>query len=127
MATEPDKKVPPPDIAGDWSGSIVDDEAGTTSFAIEVFQKHNKFMGTWTAGSGSGSYKGTINSNGEDLKFKLKQKGSKCSVSAQGTIQIPVEAPDDTVTVPTIEGTYKAKKCDGVTKGTFTLTMAVVL
>jgi len=43
VATEPDKKVPPPDIEGDWSGSIVDDETGSTSFAIEVFQKHSKF------------------------------------------------------------------------------------
>jgi hypothetical protein len=128
VATEPDKKVPPPDIAGDWSGSIIDDDALSTTFAIEVFQKHSKIMGSWTTGAGgSGSYKGSISSNGEDLKFKLKQKGNKCSISAKGTIQLPVEISGGTVSEPTIEGTYNSKKCQGVTKGTFTLTMMVVL
>jgi hypothetical protein len=121
VSTEP--AVTPPDIAGDWSGSIVDDESGSTSFDIQVFQKKSKFKGDWTTGAGgSGTFVGKIKSNGVELSFKLKQKHSKCVVSAKGSISNPADVTANVAPVPEISGTYKAKKCEGATTGMFTLT-----
>jgi hypothetical protein len=125
VSTEP--ATAPPDIAGDWSGDVDDDnpEIGERAFSIEIFQKKNKFNGTWEIGSGlTGGFKGMIKADGETLTLKLKRKHSKCRISAEGTLG-ETAAPDvaGIVQEPEISGTYKAspKKCQGAEGGSFQL------
>jgi len=125
VSTEP--ATAPPDIAGDWSGDVDDNnpDIGERAFSIEIFQKKSKFNGTWEIGSGlTGGFKGMIKADGETLTLKLKRKHSKCRISAEGTLT-ETAGPDvaGIVQQPEIEGTYKAspKKCQGAEGGSFTL------
>ncbi|MGA6974621.1 MAG: hypothetical protein WBY93_23535 [Candidatus Binatus sp.] len=125
VSTEP--ATAPPDIAGDWSGDVDDNnpDIGERDFSIEIFQKKSKFNGNWEIGSGlTGSFKGKIKADGESLTLKLKRKHSKCRITAEGTLG--TTTPDVAgllEEVPEISGTYKAsaKKCDGAEGGTFQL------
>jgi hypothetical protein len=126
VSTEP--ATAPPDIAGDWSGDIDDNnpDIGELAFSIEVFQKKSKFNGNWEIGSElTGGFKGKIKADGESLTFKLKRKHSKCRISAEGTLgtTTPDVAGGVLEEVPEITGTYKAspKKCMGAEGGSFEL------
>jgi hypothetical protein len=123
VSTEPAAK--PPDIAGDWSGEVDDNNPaiGEASFSISVFQKKSKFRGDWETGfGGAGTFVGKIKADGETLSFKLKQKHSKCKIRSEGMLVIPTAAPD-LVAQPEITGTYTTNKnCRGAEGGTFTLT-----
>src|SRR6204780_3778788 len=121
VSTEP--ATAPPDIAGDWSGDVDDDnpDIGERAFSIEIFQKKSKFNGNWEIGSGlTGSFKGKIKADGDSLTLKLKRKHSKCRISAEGTLgQTSADVAGGLEELPEITGTYKAspKKCDGAEGG----------
>ena len=125
VSTEP--ATAPPDIAGDWSGDVDDNnpDIGERAFSIEIFQKKSKFNGNWEIGSGlTGSFKGKIKADGESLTLKLKRKHSKCRISAEGTLgQTSADVAGGLEELPEITGTYKAspKKCDGAEGGSFQL------
>jgi hypothetical protein len=125
VSTEP--TTAPPDIAGDWSGEIDDNnpEIGEHTFSIEVFQKKSKFKGDWVTGNGgSGTFKGKIKADGTSLSFKFKQKHTKCHFTSEGTLGLTAEPDVSGIQEPEITGTYKpssTEKCEGVEGGTFQL------
>ena len=125
VSTEP--ATAPPNIEGDWSGSIDDNnpDIGEHTFSIDVFQKNSKFKGEWETGNGgSGTFKGKIKSDGTSLTFKLKQKHSKCHLTSEGTLGLTATPDVSVVQEPEISGQYKTsspEKCDGAEGGTFQL------
>jgi hypothetical protein len=113
---EPDKKAPPPNIAGAWSGSIDDNDAGTGSLSLDVTQKNSKINGEFDCYFGSGSFSGSINSAGV-IKFTAKLEGS-----CKGTCHLQVNA---SLPHPTeMSGTYKVQGCKHAKgdSGTFLVT-----
>jgi hypothetical protein len=108
----PEPSVTPPDIQGTWSGPIVDASAGTTTLTVDIFQNHSKLKGTWSVPGGSGSFKGKISSDGMTVLFKFKGHHG-CKVTAPGTIDSATE----------ISGTYTSKHCNGITSGTYDMTL----
>jgi hypothetical protein len=121
-------KVAPPDIAGNWTGQIDDNELGFATFEVDISQKHAKIKGTYTAGAAAGAFKGKIGSNGVTISFNLKQEKSKCRIKAAGTLTEPVPADQGEAIVaqPQIVGTYTVnKKCadENLAGGSFTITL----
>jgi hypothetical protein len=100
---EPDKKAPPPDIAGTWSGSIDDDDGGPASLTLDVTQKNTKINGGFDCDFGSGSFSGSINSAGV-IKFTAKLERSckgTCHLQLNASLPHPAE----------MSGTYKVQGC----------------
>lgn len=104
--------VTPPDVQGTWSGPIDDASAGTATLTVEIFQNKNKLKGTWSVPGGTGPFKGKISSDGMTVHFKFKGH-HRCEVTAPGTIDSATE----------ISGTYTSKHCDGITSGTYDMTL----
>jgi hypothetical protein len=109
-STEP--SVTPPDVQGTWSGPIDDASAGTATLTVDIFQNHSKLKGTWSVPGGSGSFKGKINSDGMTARFKFKGHHG-CKVTTTGTLDSATE----------ISGMYTSKHCNGITSGTYDLTL----
>jgi len=110
----PEPAVAPPDLNGIWAGPIDDIDFGTSTFTIDIQQKHSKLTGDWsTTAGGGGTFTGKVKSDGVSLTFKFKQKHSKCKVAAEGTLVNPSE----------ITGNYTSKKCGGASSGAFDLTL----
>ena len=106
-AATPDKhKVPPPDIAGAWGGTVDDFDLGNGDIEMEISQKGTKLSGPWTSDFGDGEFtskfKGSINGDG-DIKMNLKAGRGGCHLAAVGQL----------VTEGEIEMTYKVKSCKG--------------
>jgi hypothetical protein len=110
VSSEP--SVTPPDVQGTWSGPIDDASAGTTTLTVDIFQNKSKLKGTWSAPGAGGSFKGKINSDGMSAVLKFKGHHG-CKVTALDTIDSATE----------MSGTYKSKHCNGITSGTFDLTL----
>jgi hypothetical protein len=110
VSSEP--SVTPPDVQGTWAGPIVDASAGTTTLTVDIFQNHSKLKGTWLVPGGSGSFKGKISADGMTALFKFKGHHG-CKVTAPGTIDSATE----------ISGTYTSKHCNGITSGTYDMTL----
>lgn len=104
--------VTSPDLQGTWSGPIDDASAGTTTLTVDIFQNHSKLRGRWSVPGGSGSFKGKISSDGMTVLFKFKGHHG-CKVTAPGTLDSPTE----------ISGTYTSKHCNGITSGTYDMTL----
>jgi hypothetical protein len=105
-------EVTPPDLQGTWSGPIDDNSAGTTTLTLDIFQNHSKLKGTWSVPGGEGKFKGKISSDGMSVKFKFKGHHG-CLVTAPGTLDSATE----------ISGTYTSKHCNGITSGTYDMTL----
>jgi hypothetical protein len=116
-------KVVPPDVAGDWTGTVTD-ETASSPFTVEIFQKHSNIKGSYTTEAGMGTFKGKIDANGTTVVLKLKQNHSKCRVTANGTLTEPAPADQvaGVVAQPEISGSYTVKHCD-ITPGTFSITL----
>ena len=110
VSSEP--SVTPPDVQGTWSGPIVDASAGTTTLTVDIFQNKSKLKGTWSVPGGTGSFKGKISADGMTVLFKFKGHHG-CKVTAPGTIDSATE----------ISGTYTSKHCNGITSGTYDMTL----
>jgi hypothetical protein len=110
VSTEP--AVTPPDVQGTWSGPIDDASAGTATLTVDIFQNKTKLKGSWSVPGGSGSFKGKISSDGMTVVFKFKGHHG-CKVTAPGTIDSATE----------ISGTYTSKHCNGITSGTYDMTL----
>jgi len=102
-AVAPDKhKIPPPDVAGEWSGTIDDDFFGLGDIDMGINQKGSKLSGPWASDFGGISFKGSINSGG-DIKLNMKAGKGGCHLAAVGGLVAEGE----------IELTYKVKSCKG--------------
>ena len=110
VSSEP--SVTPPDVQGTWSGPIDDASAGTTTLTVDIFQNKSKLKGTWSVPGGSGPFKGKISADGMTVLFKFKGHHG-CKVTAPGTIDSATE----------ISGTYTSKHCNGITSGTYDMTL----
>jgi len=107
-ATAPDKhKVPPPNIAGAWGGTVFDNNLGDGGIEMDIHQKGTKLSGPWDSDFGGSKFKGSINGDG-DIKMNLKAGKGGCHLAAVGQL----------VTEGEIELTYKLKSCKG-NKGDF--------
>jgi len=106
-AAEPDKKAPPPNIAGEWSGELEDSIFGDYAIALEINQKGNKLSGQWSSAFdlAATTINGSINGNG-DLKLKMKAGPKGCRLVAVGQL----------VTETEIMMTYKVVSCKGIKK-----------
>jgi hypothetical protein len=98
-------KMPPPDIAGDWSGELNDLDLGVDGVTVTIKQKGTKLKGSWNSDFGYGGISGTIDSSGI-LKLDMKDGGS-CHLSAVGILVGSNE----------ISATYKVKNCDKYVRG----------
>jgi hypothetical protein len=101
----------PPNVQGTWSGPVVDDNSGSTTLTIDIFQNHSNLKGHWSSPGGSGSFKGKIHSDGVTLLFKFKGHRG-CKITAPGMLDSATE----------ISGTYTSKHCIGITSGKYDLT-----
>ena len=110
QSSEP--SVPPPDLQGTWSGPIDDNSAGMATITVEIFQNHSKLKGTWSSPGASGKFKGKIKSNGTSVLFVFKGNHG-CKVTGPGTLDSATE----------ISGTYTSKHCNGITSGTYDMTL----
>lgn len=104
--------VTPPDVQGTWSGPIDDASSGSTTLTVVIFQNHSNLKGTWTVPGGSGPFKGKIAPDGMTVLFKFKGHHG-CKVTAPGTLDSATE----------ISGTYTSKHCNGITSGTYDMTL----
>jgi hypothetical protein len=108
-AATPDKhKVPPPDIAGAWGGTLDDFDLGDGGVEMEIKQKGTKLSGPWSSDFGGRKFTGSIDSD-DDIKMNLKAGKGGCHLSAVGQL----------VTEGEIEMTYRVKSCKGVSKHDF--------
>jgi len=76
----------PPDVSGDWSGTMTDGNKGMGAFTMEITQTGSKLTGMWSGFIAAGSLplKGKVNSKGI-VHLKLSLEG-KCHLSAKGTL-----------------------------------------
>jgi len=107
----PDKKTPPPNVAGSWCGSIQDNVLGSGEITLAIKQKGSKLSGTWTDDFGgfgklSGKIKGTA------LTARLRDKASKCNIAVNGILVNPGE----------LSGTYSQFGCHQADGGSFDIT-----
>jgi hypothetical protein len=113
-AAEPDKKAPPPNIAGEWTGNLEDSIFGGYTIAFEIDQNGNKLSGQWSSAFdlAATTIKGSINGNG-DLKLTMKAGPKGCHLAAVGQL----------VTESEIMMTYRIVSCKGIKKdhGFFTI------
>ncbi|HEY6298567.1 MAG TPA: hypothetical protein VIW95_02900 [Candidatus Binatus sp.] len=87
-APEPD--TAPPNISGQWSGSIMDSVDGTGTFGLDITQKSGKLTGTWDVSLGGGSSGKFTGSVGGSSKVSIKiltpeKKHRGCHANAKGT------------------------------------------
>jgi hypothetical protein len=109
-ASNPD--VTPPNVQGTWTGPIDDASTGSTTLTVVIFQNHSNLKGTWSVPGGSGPFKGKIAADGVTFLFKFKGHHG-CKVTAPGTLDSATE----------ISGTYTSKHCNGITSGTYDMTL----
>ena len=64
VASVPD--ATPPDVSGDWNGTLTDTNKGTGAFSMTITQTGGKLSGMWTAffAGGSSPLKGKVNGKG---------------------------------------------------------------
>ena len=111
IQSEPNKKSPPPHVAGPWCGSIDDNQLGPGTLSLDINQKGSKLNGTWTDDLGaSGTLKGKV--QGDAVIVTLKPRGSKCRFAVNGTL----------VSSDEITGTYSIFGCHQSDGGTFDIT-----
>ena len=116
-----DVKTPPPNIAGEWTGTVTDDGVlGHGDLDFEFTQKKNVFGGTWDIPDHD--YMGTVvdgivNGKKGKVTFKLKASGSRCTIKATAEL-----SDDDT----TMTGNYveSTKHCSYHFHGTFSVSLA---
>jgi hypothetical protein len=92
---QPDKKAPPLQLGGCWSGDIDDDTTGVGTGYAFIVQKGKKlkkgtYIGFRFSGGASARHpiKGTANSR----NFKLHLQISTCVVTVRGVLASPTEA-----------------------------------
>ncbi len=109
----PDKKKPPLNISGDWSGTIEDNLAGEGTLDAEFTETSNGTLGgTWTfmfdAGTDFGTIKGKASSDKVDITFVFAPKAP--------FIHCRFSVSDKNASDSDISGNYKFKACGPLTK-----------
>lgn len=89
-AVSPDRKSPPPNLAGSWSGTGQDALFGATTVSLDITQKKSIIGGTFdVSGPGGGQEgtitNGTVNGNKGTVKFNLRA-GKNCAPAATATL-----------------------------------------
>jgi len=84
-ADEPQSKSPPPDIAGTYTGTVVDHKAGSSSATVIITQNGKKLSGSFSTGFNHGTVKGTIKPN-NTVKLRLKVAGT-CGANFHGVFE----------------------------------------
>ena len=87
VVAQPDKKQPPLDLAGCWSGTIDDDATGTGSGFLSFLQKGTKLTVDGQLDFNGGPNKrGILKGKANSKNFQLSAHSRKCNVSFHGTI-----------------------------------------
>ncbi len=84
IASSPDAS--PPDVSGDWTGTLTDGNKGMGAFSMQITQTGSKLSGTWSSFlvAGSPSLSGKVSSKGV-VHLNLSLEG-KCHLVAKGTL-----------------------------------------
>ena len=106
-----DNNLAPPALSGTWEGTLKDNANGNADFMFTVTQTGRHLGGVWSDDMGdSGTFRGHVESNGISIVFQFKVSGNPCKLFAAGTFFIGTDE---------ISGTYKSRRCDNKTNGTF--------
>ena len=115
--SSPDTKSPPPNLAGQWTGSVDDSSFGPADLTLDISQRKSKLGGTWDiSGFASGTIAaGTVNGNKGVVRFKFKLNRF-CAPQVVGTL-----SNGNT----TMSGSYFAKSRTCNAAGTFTASLVL--